>query len=40
MMAENEHGHSDPWPPEEGDPEHRLVYTIGKLQPPAPGDVR
>ena len=40
-MAENEHGHSDPWPPEEeGDPEHRLVYTIGKLQPPAPGDVR
>lgn len=40
VKAINEHGESDPWPPEDATPDPKLLYTIKELQPPRPEDIR
>ena len=40
VKAINEHGESDLWPPEDADPDSRLLYIIMDLQPPRPEDIR
>ena len=40
VQAINEHGPSDPWPPEDGTPDPKLLYIIKELQPPGPEDIQ